>query len=99
MTETKNQTTSIDDFYKFCSTNNKLTEEQVDNLLILTAINNDEITDAMLRGYLPIAWAACVRIAKAMDNLGVAKYVEHFTEPVVHLSFEDRDGWWRTVES
>jgi hypothetical protein len=96
MNKTKNsKVTNIDQFYEFCYTNNKLTEDDVDKLLILAAMNNGEITDAALRGYLPIAWAACVRIAQAMDAGGVAKYVDQFTEPIAHLPLEDRQGLWK----
>jgi len=96
MKQTQNeQTSAIDDFYEFCYTNNKLTEDDVDNLVILAAINNDEITDAALRGYLPIAWAACVKIAQAMQASGIAHYVDQFTEPIVHLPEEARQGLWK----
>ena len=90
-----NQITSINDFYEFCWTNNKLTEDDVDNLVILAAINNGEITDVALRGYLPIAWAACVKLAQAMEAGGIAKYVDQFTETIVHLPEEDRQGLWK----
>lgn len=99
MAKTKTNHPAIDQFYEFCYTNNKVTEDIVDKILVLAAINNDEITDVMLRGYLPMAWSACVRIAQAMETFRIAKYVEHFSDPVVHLPFEERDGWWRTVES
>ena len=95
MKQTQNkQTSGVDDFYQFCWTNSKLTDEDIDKLLVLAAINNGEITDAALRGYLPIAWAACVRIAQAMEAGGIAKYVDQFTAPIVHLPFEDRQGLW-----
>ena len=89
---------NVDHFYEYCWSNNKLTDKDVDKILILAAINNGEITDGMLRGYLPINWASCVRIAKQMDDCGVAKYVDQFSEPMVQLPSEDRQGLWAVAD-
>ncbi len=94
MNKTKSQTTSVDDFYDYCRMNNKLTEEDVDKLLTLAAINNDEVTDIMLRGYLPLSWAACVRIAHAMEANVIANYVDQLSAPLVHLPNEHPQGLW-----
>jgi hypothetical protein len=89
-----NPSPNTDLLYEFCWTNNKLTEDNVDMLLVLAAINNDEITAVALRGYLPISWAACTRIAQAMEEGGLAKYVDQFSKPMVHLPEEVRRGVW-----
>lgn len=95
MTKTKTHTPAIDQFYDYCWSNSKLTEEDVDTILVLAAVNNDEVTDSMLRGYLPLAWAACVHIAQAMHDLGIAKYTDQLSGLLVHLPEQHQQGVWK----
>ena len=82
---------NLEQFYRFCF-RLKFTDRDIKKILKIAEINNGEITTSMLRGYLPIAWSSCERIAIEMENCGLAKHLEKFSHPTVHLPTGEIDG-------
>ena len=89
---------NVEKFYDYCQSL-KFEDKDVVKMLKLAEINSGEISTTILRGYLPIAWSSCERIAKEMEACGIAKYVEKFSHPIVHLPQAEKDGWFRQLEA
>ncbi len=81
-------------FVRYCKTQVKFSDADIEKLFKLVDLNGGKVTDGMVRGYFPLSWATCVSIIQEMEACGLVEHVEHLPSKAVHLPPEDRKGWW-----